>query len=1366
MKLLDNYQLLCENILCQPVQCLPIAKMALIEAQKSLVQGINDEQKSKAFVKTNCRIEVIGLPECPELYRVTIPHTRDVGLFICLSGTVIRTTQPKMLEYRRNYQCVKCQYTFTLEADFEQHYVFQPPSKCEGPNSCNSTSFVSHGKTNPDSYKDYQEVKLQEHVQKLSLGSIPRSIWVTLEDDLVDACKPGDDIRVCGIVLQRWKPLYRGQRSDIELVIKSNHIQVNNDQRAAALVTEDLKREFSQFWSRHRGEPLTGRDQILAAFCPQIYGLYAVKLAVALILCGGVQRIDVNGSRVRGEPHLLLVGDPGCGKSQFLKYAAKLCPRSVLTTGIGSTSAGLTVAAAKDSGEWQLEAGALVLADGGVCCIDEFSSIKEADRAAIHEAMEQQTISVAKAGLVCKLDTRCSVLAATNPRGCFDPSQSLSINVAMATPLLSRFDLVLVLLDRKDNEWDRLISSYILEGKDPTKFIEKPDNSPLWSMEKLQAYICYVRQLKPEMSEAANEILVKYYQFQRKAELRSTGRTTVRMLESLVRLCQAHARLMMRSEVTVCDALIVVSLFEISMEGTSLLDGKCPLQSPFPEDPMAEYWRAAHSILIKLNLSETWETEKRRLIEEYQISPAVVEENLNDAKSKETHKALEKTEKILQNIHQRRAVEQTQVCETKKRKNIFERGKKKRKIIQAENSSEDEGLLVFEESFEAYFKENAMEKDENDEKGKNVSDDEDFVSQPSFLSRFRKVFNLPKKPKIATRSLKESKPTHFETKSPEKLSESLIHISTEKTSEFTEENKLDDAENRFQSIAGSSIRTGNNINDSVKSTDGESDSSHKKPLPEKVFPSPRDYINVVTDLSLIDESSLNIIKNTRNKSTEDSLSKEKKGISKLKRFVRSDDDSDDCDSASSSPLLEDVRHSTDYPNKSESIYPVVNKAASDISVKPKSPVCGKTNEIADNKKGESVMNQNPDLKEKITICHQGKSKLIPGPAGSPLVRRGPPPLASKLSFISKLRSRNSNDSQLMSVSNISCNRSVLVRDQRPQLQTVHTAAILSKKLSTEKSVDVGDTARNSVEFQPDKAHSTSGTKSTVNHTSFYVSGKDMTGNSTLTNSTNINPYRPSSSTILESAPKVPVSVTNHSDASPSKDNQKSSAASRSSHSNQSILKRSFKFPKNIRPSSNDPPPPLTSSIGVFDHSLSRSVYNECKSSDDRDIPEDSSVDTTNFGMKGSNSPTLYLGATRDTCETRNFSSTASSVKTDGRESEPFLVSFLKRNMTNNLEPNNSNQESLVPVDSAVSKLKPLFQFKKRFLRDKPNSGGDISLVRQIESYKSSSFSSTVKEETNNTNSSDLSEYANLLPKNSQPLDSDSDFESFLNDLDF
>ena len=348
-------------------------------------------------------------------------------------------------------------------------------------------------------------------------------------------------------------------------------------------------------------------------------------------------------TRRRDQSHMLLVGDPGTGKSQFLRFAAALCPRSVLTTGVGTTSAGLTCAAVREGTgkDFVLEAGALVLADKGVCCIDEFGCIQPQDRTTIHEAMEQQTLSVAKAGIVCKLNCRATIIAVMNPKDClYDNHASLSRNTGLGTPLLSRFDIIFKLVDTSDASRDNNITTYLLNRAIQGAEFDTAGNddcggSTPWSMEKLRAYISIVKdRFNPFVSDDAALLLERHFEKLRMAE-GSTIPITVRFLESMIRLSQAHARLMYRHTVTVEDACAVIRIMECSAMCYGGFDGNAddigsimyldPMTMDFSADADSEFLCFEYQVLEKYGMLSQLHSDRRsKALEYFRKTPDVL----------------------------------------------------------------------------------------------------------------------------------------------------------------------------------------------------------------------------------------------------------------------------------------------------------------------------------------------------------------------------------------------------------------------------------------------------------------------------------------------------------------------------------------------------------------------------------------------------------------------------------------------------------------------------------------------------------------------------------------------------------------------
>ena len=299
------------------------------------------------------------------------------------------------------------------------------------------------------------------------------------------------------------------------------------------------------------------------------------KLGILLSLIGGGKKEET----VRGKIHVLLIGEPATGKTQLLKFAHKLSNKAIWTTGMGCSSAGLTVTACKVNFEWVFEASALVLADGGICCIDDFHLMKKDDRNAIHEAMEQQTVSLAKAGMICHLNTRATILAATSiSKGLkYDFNKDLEVNTGLSSSLLSRYDLIFIMTHKYD-------SALLLEILQT----HKEGVTNLWGLRKLKHYIAAAQNKSPTLSTEAQNIFTKYFSYIRENEFVHKDRKTVRFLEGIIRLGHAHARLMYRDEVTLFDAVMIylmeftlkTGMFQTeewidSMEGYILIEEMC-----------------------------------------------------------------------------------------------------------------------------------------------------------------------------------------------------------------------------------------------------------------------------------------------------------------------------------------------------------------------------------------------------------------------------------------------------------------------------------------------------------------------------------------------------------------------------------------------------------------------------------------------------------------------------------------------------------------------------------------------------------------------------------------------------------------------
>lgn len=471
-----------------------------------------------------------------------------IGTMVSLQGIVTRVSDVKPLLSVCTYSCDECGHELFQEI---KSRTVMPLSQCQSPicvrNRKKGKLFMQ---IRASKFLRFQELRIQELTDQVPMGHIPRSMTVHLYEGMTRQINTGDQVILSGIFLPTPYTGFRAIRAGLlaDTYLEGLHVQ---------------KMRESYDVLRQSGSELRIQSNLYSALarsiCPEIYGSEDVKKALLLQLVGGVTKNLKDGMKIRGEINVLLMGDPGVAKSQLLKWVSKATPRGVYTTGKGSSGVGLTAAVMKDSvtGELVLEGGALVLADNGVCCIDEFDKMEDTDKTAIHEVMEQQTISISKAGIVTTLNARTSILAAANPiHGRYNPSLSVNQNINLPAALLSRFDIVFLILDSPNLNQDTSLAQHVTHVHMNNA---APENEATFTAEQIKSYVARARGYRPTVARGVLEYLTETY-----VGLRKDCEATPRTLVGILRLSQALARLRLSTQIETDDVDEAVRLMRVS----------------------------------------------------------------------------------------------------------------------------------------------------------------------------------------------------------------------------------------------------------------------------------------------------------------------------------------------------------------------------------------------------------------------------------------------------------------------------------------------------------------------------------------------------------------------------------------------------------------------------------------------------------------------------------------------------------------------------------------------------------------------------------------------------------------------------------
>ncbi|KAH6809820.1 minichromosome maintenance family protein [Perilla frutescens var. frutescens] len=538
-------------------------------------------------------VRITNLPVYDQIRNIRQIH---LNTMIRIGGVVTRRSGvfPQLQQVK--YDCNKCGAIlgpFVQNSYSEVKVGSCPECQSKGPFTVNNEQTI---------YRNYQKLTLQESPGIVPAGRLPRYKEVILLNDLIDCARPGEEIEVTGIYTNNFD-LSLNTKNGFPVfatVVEANYVAKKQDLFSAYKLTQEDKEEIEKLAK----DPRIG-ERIVKSIAPSIYGHEDIKTAIALAMFGGQEKNVEGKHRLRGDINVLLLGDPGTAKSQFLKYAEKTGQRAVYTTGKGASAVGLTAAVHKDpvTREWTLEGGALVLADRGICLIDEFDKMNDQDRVSIHEAMEQQSISISKAGIVTSLQARCSVIAAANPiGGRYDSSKTFSQNVELTDPIVSRFDILCVVKDVVDPVIDEMLAQFVVDShyKSQPKGSNFDDRSvnnsqdegqastgqtdpEIISQDLLKKYLTYAKlNVFPRLHDADLDKLTQVYAELRRESSHGQGvPIAVRHIESMIRMSEAHARMHLRQHVIQEDVDMAIRVLLDSFISTQKFGVQKALQKSF-----------------------------------------------------------------------------------------------------------------------------------------------------------------------------------------------------------------------------------------------------------------------------------------------------------------------------------------------------------------------------------------------------------------------------------------------------------------------------------------------------------------------------------------------------------------------------------------------------------------------------------------------------------------------------------------------------------------------------------------------------------------------------------------------------------------